>query len=118
MMLGARSGIRNGEGSQFWSARWLDSGIILNNFAARDDPIFNQMDTISDFVSDSLYWDLDKLNRLLRAEIVEQVIGMSVPKVELGEDVWSWGYSHDGRFSIKSAYSLIDAQEAVGSDSF
>ncbi|CAN1127411.1 Putative ribonuclease H protein At1g65750 [Linum perenne] len=35
---------------------------------------------------------------------------MSPPNPDRGEDVWVWGASSDGKFSIKSAYNLIHNQ--------
>ncbi|CAN1746335.1 Putative ribonuclease H protein At1g65750 [Linum perenne] len=117
MMLGARAGIRNGKDTSFWSARWLDSGAILANFADDSDPDFNPSDSVADFVTDGDKWDFDKLNKLLPHEIVEQIIGMSAPKEEHGEDIWTWGGSHDGRFSIKSAYDIVVEENALATDS-
>ncbi|CAN1169907.1 Putative ribonuclease H protein At1g65750 [Linum perenne] len=37
-------------------------------------------------------------------------MGMSPPNPDRGEDVWVWGASSDGKFSIKSAYNLIHSQ--------
>ncbi|CAN1183511.1 Putative ribonuclease H protein At1g65750 [Linum perenne] len=40
-------------------------------------------------------------------EALEMVIGMSPPQANKGDDQWVWGKERDGKFSIKSAYSLI-----------
>ncbi|CAN1256840.1 Putative ribonuclease H protein At1g65750 [Linum perenne] len=42
---------------------------------------------------------------------------MSAPKEEHGEDIWTWGGSHDGRFSIKSAYDIVVEENALATDS-
>ncbi|CAN1732210.1 Putative ribonuclease H protein At1g65750 [Linum perenne] len=46
------------------------------------------------------------------SELVEQVVGRSPAREELGPDNWIWGDSHDGRFSNSSAYNLITEQSA------
>ncbi|CAN1127408.1 Putative ribonuclease H protein At1g65750 [Linum perenne] len=43
-------------------------------------------------------------------EAIEMIMGMSPPNPDRGEDVWVWGASSDGKFSIKSAYNLIHNQ--------
>ncbi|CAN1144589.1 Putative ribonuclease H protein At1g65750 [Linum perenne] len=107
MMQGSRVGIRDGCNTPFWSARWVDSGAVLEVFADRLDPFFNPLDMVSDFATEDGQWDIDKLNQLLPAEVVTQVVGMSAPRGSSGEDVWLWGAEKDGLFSIRSAYNLV-----------
>ncbi|CAN1792527.1 Putative ribonuclease H protein At1g65750 [Linum perenne] len=112
MMAGARAGVRDGQLTSFWESKWLDSGIILGNWAAVAEPEFNPLDRVADFVIGDEGWDLEKLNKLLPSDIVEQVVGRSPPRDDLGPDIWVWGYNHDGRFTVKSAYNMITAQNA------
>ncbi|CAN1153964.1 Putative ribonuclease H protein At1g65750 [Linum perenne] len=109
MMQGARVGIRDGCSTLFWSTRWVDSGVILEEFADRLDPGFNPLDMVSDFVTEEGQWDIDKLNQLLPAEVVTQVVGMTAPRSSCGADVWIWGAEKDGCFSIRSAYNLVNS---------
>ncbi|CAN1181718.1 Putative ribonuclease H protein At1g65750 [Linum perenne] len=102
MMQGARIGIRDGCSTPFWSARWVDSGVMLEEFAVRTDPGFNQLDLVSDFVTEEGQWDVQKLNQLLPAEVVTQVVGMAAPRSFSGADVWIWG----GREGWKLLYSF------------
>ncbi|CAN1816372.1 Putative ribonuclease H protein At1g65750 [Linum perenne] len=111
-MLGARAGIRDGRDTLFWSARWLDSGVILADSANESDPDFNLLDSVADFTAGDDGWNLTKLNSLLPSDLVEQIIGRSAPKEGLGADTVVWGENHDGRFSIKSAYNLITDQSS------
>ncbi|CAN1195124.1 Putative ribonuclease H protein At1g65750 [Linum perenne] len=115
-MSGDRSGIRDGKLTSFWSSKWLDSGISLEDWADRSEPEFNPLDCVADFVTGDEGWDVDKLNKLLHSEIVEQVVGRSPPRDELGPDAWIWGDSYDGRFTIKSAYKLIYDQSSQRPD--
>ncbi|CAN1788388.1 Putative ribonuclease H protein At1g65750 [Linum perenne] len=116
MMAGARAGIRDGQLTSFWESKWLDSGITLGDWAAASDPDFNPMDRVADFVIGDEGWDLDKLNKLLPNDIVEQVVGRSPPRDDLGPDIWLWGDNHDGRFTVKSAYNMITAQSSPGTE--
>ncbi|CAN1188179.1 Putative ribonuclease H protein At1g65750 [Linum perenne] len=111
MMAGARAGVRNGRSTSLCSSRWLDSGVVHVDFANDLDPDFNLQDCVADFVTGDEGWDLSKLNRLLPAEVVDQVVGRSAPREELGEDNWVWGDAHDGKFSIKSTYELLIGQD-------
>ncbi|CAN1129588.1 Putative ribonuclease H protein At1g65750 [Linum perenne] len=113
-MLGARAGVRDGVLTSFWTTRWLDSGIILADWANELDPDFNPSDRVADFVEGDDGWNLNKLNRLLPNDIVEQVVGRSPPREELGPDTWVWGESHDGRFKISSAYKILTDQNPHG----
>ncbi|CAN1141097.1 Putative ribonuclease H protein At1g65750 [Linum perenne] len=107
MMEGARAGVRDGKTTSLWETKWLDSGIMLGEWAVDSEPDFNPMDRVADFANGDEGWVLDELNKLLPNEIVEQVVGRSPPREEFGSDVWLWGDNHDGRFSIKSAYNQI-----------
>ncbi|CAN1181801.1 Putative ribonuclease H protein At1g65750, partial [Linum perenne] len=62
---------------------------------------------INSFVKTSGDWDLDKLQSLLSAEALQQVMGTLPPALGRGEDSWSWGEEPNGKFSIRSAYCLI-----------
>ncbi|CAN1169819.1 Putative ribonuclease H protein At1g65750 [Linum perenne] len=110
MMNGAKAGIRDGKLTSFWFSRWLNSDIILADWANEVDTGFNPADRVADFVEGDEGWNVDCLNRLLPSEIVDQIMGRSPPREELGPDTWIWGDSHDGRFSISSAYNLITEQ--------
>ncbi|CAN1824349.1 Putative ribonuclease H protein At1g65750 [Linum perenne] len=112
MMYGARAGIRDGRLTSFWSTRWLDSGIVLADWANERDPEFNLSDRVADFVEGDTSWNLNKLNMVLPSEIVEQVVGRSAPREELGPDNWVWGDTHDGRFKIGSPYKLLINQDS------
>ncbi|CAN1810904.1 Putative ribonuclease H protein At1g65750 [Linum perenne] len=93
MMLGARAGIRDGRDTLFWSARWLDSGVILADWANESNPDFNLLDSVVDFT-----------------------YGDEAPRDGLGDDIVIWGEKHDGRFSISSAYNLLTDQGSQQSE--
>ncbi|CAN1187802.1 Putative ribonuclease H protein At1g65750 [Linum perenne] len=107
MLLGARSGIRNGEDTDFWTSRWLDSGVQLIDHAWNPDYELNITAKVRDMVSSDGSWNLNTLRSCLPENLVEEIVGMTPPKADLGEDVCSWGREINGKFSIRSAYELV-----------
>ncbi|CAN1176559.1 Putative ribonuclease H protein At1g65750 [Linum perenne] len=110
MLRGARSAIRDGHDTRFWLTRWVDADILLVDCIDEDKPLPNLEETVADYVTEFGQWDFDKLRRYLNQEAIEMIMGMSPPNPDRGEDVWVWGASSDGKFSIKSAYNLIHNQ--------
>ncbi|CAN1162575.1 Putative ribonuclease H protein At1g65750 [Linum perenne] len=116
MIAGTRMAIRDGRSTPFWSSRWVDSGIVLADFADTSDPEFNPLEVVADFVDDEGLWDISKLNRLLPNEAVQQVLGMSVPKDSNEVDLWVWNGEKDGHFLVRSAYNLLNAAPQMGTN--
>ncbi|CAN1201045.1 Putative ribonuclease H protein At1g65750 [Linum perenne] len=106
MLRGSRVAVRNGQDTNFWTARWVDADIHLIDLI--QDGIQPNLDSkIADFVSPSGQWDHEAIASLLKPEAVEMVFGMSPPQSSSGEDQWAWGEEKNGKFSVKSAYNLI-----------
>ncbi|CAN1120508.1 Putative ribonuclease H protein At1g65750 [Linum perenne] len=107
MLMGARSGIRNGNDTDFWTSRWLDSGTQLIDQLQNPDDDFNILAKVSDMTLDNGNWNFLLLRRFLPESLVEEVAGMSPPRADLGEDVCTWGLDDNGRFSVRTAYELV-----------
>ncbi|CAN1170687.1 Putative ribonuclease H protein At1g65750 [Linum perenne] len=107
MVRGARSAIRNGKDTMFWTARWIDSGERLIDLLVDANAEIQIDDSVADFVNIDGQWDVDKLRASLPPSVIEMVIGMTPPREDRGDDHWVWGEDAHGRFSIKSAYRLI-----------
>ncbi|CAN1166153.1 Putative ribonuclease H protein At1g65750 [Linum perenne] len=107
MVAGAKSAIRDGTETLFWTNNWVDSNLRLIDFANTDEPDFDPECTVAAFVDASGQWDYHKLARLLTPEAVDVVAGMTPPQENRGADDWVWGLEKSGLFSIKSAYNLI-----------
>ncbi|CAN1333062.1 Putative ribonuclease H protein At1g65750 [Linum perenne] len=105
--MGARSAIRNGLDTQFWTARWIDSGIRLLDVVEDGAAGIDISATVAEFTNDDNQWDVDKLSSVLTADQVSMVVGMSPPNPDSGEDEWVWGMEPNGLFSIKSAYKIL-----------
>ncbi|CAN1759813.1 Putative ribonuclease H protein At1g65750 [Linum perenne] len=107
MLRGARSAIRNGKGTAFWSARWVDSGERLIDLVEDADLDINIEDCVADFTTPEGSWDFDKLVQFLPLATVNLVMGMTPPQADRGDDDWVWGIEKDGKFSVKSAYRIV-----------
>ncbi|CAN1845759.1 Putative ribonuclease H protein At1g65750 [Linum perenne] len=87
--MGLQWAIRSGKETKFWSERWLDSGLILQEVAVTPDLI-------------------DPNNAA-----VAQVLGMNPPNPSLGQDTPSWGLEGMGTYTIRSGYALITDHQSV-----
>ncbi|CAN0870549.1 Putative ribonuclease H protein At1g65750 [Linum grandiflorum] len=106
LSLGSRWSIRDGKETKFWTDSWLDSGIVLAAHA-RVSALISDDILVADICDDAGKWNVSFLNENLSANVVEQVLGMTPPSAELGNDKLVWGLEPNGMFSIKSAYILI-----------
>ncbi|CAN1830979.1 Putative ribonuclease H protein At1g65750 [Linum perenne] len=107
MLLGARSAIRDGRGTAFWTDRWVDSGARLMDLVDGADISQRLDECVADYASPDGEWDYDKLALLLPDDAIKLVIGISPPNADRGDDQWTWGEERNGLFSIKSAYRII-----------
>ncbi|CAN1192177.1 Putative ribonuclease H protein At1g65750 [Linum perenne] len=110
MLLGARSAIRNGCDTLFWTARWVELGSRLLDSVEDTDAALNLSDYVADYTNIDEQWDVEKLISVLSPDQVSLVVGMTLPRAESGEDQWVWGGETNGHFSIKSTYKLIYTQ--------
>ncbi|CAN1821548.1 hypothetical protein LINPERHAP1_LOCUS29547 [Linum perenne] len=107
MLCGAHSANRNGKGTTFWTARWVDSGERLIDLVEDADLDLNLDDCVADFTTTDDTLDFEKLTQLLPIVTVNLVMGMTPPQADRGDDDWVWGVEKDGKFSIKSAYRIV-----------
>ncbi|CAN1179618.1 Putative ribonuclease H protein At1g65750 [Linum perenne] len=115
MLAGAKSAIRDGTETLFWTNNWVDSNIRLLDFAISSDPAFDIDCTVASLVDAAGQWDFNRLQRILAPEAVDVVAGMSPPQENRGPDDWVWGLEKSGVFSIKSAYNLICEIDSIPS---
>ncbi|CAN1187241.1 Putative ribonuclease H protein At1g65750 [Linum perenne] len=104
---GIQWSIKNGRKTRFWLDRWLDSGIILRDFALNSQGV-DLSHVLADFILPNGTWNLEALSGCLPNEVVVQVMGMTHPCDRLGEDSIAWGLEANGCFSV--VIFLIDAQ--------
>ncbi|CAN1181294.1 Putative ribonuclease H protein At1g65750 [Linum perenne] len=107
MLEGAKSAIRNGSETLFWTNCWVDAGLRLIDFADTSRPEFDAYCTVAEMTLEDGSWNFDALDSLLQPEMVDVIAGMHPPRRDSGEDDWIWGREKSGEFTIKSAYNLI-----------
>ncbi|CAN1850207.1 Putative ribonuclease H protein At1g65750 [Linum perenne] len=98
--------IKSGRNTKFWTDRWLDSGIILIDHVISAQGV-DISQSVSDLILSDGNWDIPKLSICLPYDVLVQVIGMTPPCAQLGEDELAWGLEANGRFSVKSAYIIL-----------
>ncbi|CAN1136535.1 hypothetical protein LINPERHAP2_LOCUS9519 [Linum perenne] len=102
-----RMGLRDGVSMNFWQDRWTDSGEWLIDSVLGDHSAIDTDQPVSAFVSNTGEWNWSLFSHLLTLGGRLQVAGMSSPVSDAGEDQITWGLERDGRFRIRSAYSLV-----------
>ncbi|CAN0836858.1 Putative ribonuclease H protein At1g65750 [Linum grandiflorum] len=103
---GTQWAIRSGVQTKFWTDKWLDSGVILINHAL-DIQGVSLNSSVSDFVLDNGLWNSSLIFTCLPSQIALQVLGMTPPSTDIGQDSIIWGLEPSGRFTIRSAYLLL-----------
>ncbi|CAN1126735.1 Putative ribonuclease H protein At1g65750, partial [Linum perenne] len=96
--------IRNGRKTNFWRERWLDDGTIIGDLVQT--PPGQEEAVIADFCDQSGAWDVDSLARMLPANVLRSVVGMTPPCPDLEDDAPVWGLEPHGSYSVKSGYLL------------
>ncbi|CAN1837534.1 Putative ribonuclease H protein At1g65750 [Linum perenne] len=114
---GLQWSIGDGRKTRFWTDRWLDSGILLIDHALNIQGV-NPSLSVSAVCSENDGWNSDFIMSSLPRNVALQVLGMSTPRDDLGPDSLVWGLESNGRFSVRSAYQLLNdfSVEASGSN--
>ncbi|PNY15563.1 ribonuclease H [Trifolium pratense] len=107
MVEGMQWSIGNGRTINFWSDRWLPSGIVLNNIVMQ--PIDPQIasKTVAYFSDNNGGWQLQEAVNMIPAYVIDQIQGCTAAADNLGEDRPSWPYSSNGVFAVKTAYDFL-----------
>ncbi|CAN1791846.1 Putative ribonuclease H protein At1g65750 [Linum perenne] len=113
MLLGARSSIRNGLDTPFWTARWVDSGARLIDSIVGTVADVDTTETVADFTNEDGQWDVSRILEVLPPNVADSVFGMTPPRPNSGEDLWVWGGEANGRFSVKSAYKILLSRPSI-----
>ncbi|CAI0409373.1 unnamed protein product [Linum tenue] len=77
--------IRDGESVKFWLDSWVADGVVLKDYVMDQDPSMDWDISVADMADDS---------------------GIDPPRRDAGEDLTTWGMEADGKFRIKSAYTV------------
>ncbi|CAL1384516.1 unnamed protein product [Linum trigynum] len=102
--------IKNGRRTKFWLDPWILQ-VPLKEEANGVIPGDMETATVADFVSDEGTWRTELFTDLLPPEISNKVLSTAVDTLSQVEDSLFWHESTDGRFTTKSAYTLLTRQD-------
>ncbi|CAN1141431.1 Putative ribonuclease H protein At1g65750 [Linum perenne] len=91
MLEGAKSAIRNGHNTLFWTNYWVNAGLRLIDFTDTSKPEFDINCTVADMTTKDGDWNFNLIEEIPQPEFVDLVAGMSLPKHNRGDDDWVWG---------------------------
>ncbi|CAN1811144.1 Putative ribonuclease H protein At1g65750 [Linum perenne] len=104
---GLQRSIGDGRGTHFWTDRWVDGGAVLIDHALNIQGV-NASLCVADAISVNGEWNSDFIFSVLPRDIALQVIGMTPPRNNIGHDSFTWGLEPNGKFTVSSAYQLLN----------
>ncbi|KAJ1428329.1 hypothetical protein SESBI_09060 [Sesbania bispinosa] len=99
----------SGRSTRFWEDRWLHSGLLLRDACLVPFQEIWSTALVRDFADPIQGWRLNTLYGLLPADVVAKIVALPCPNPSLGPDSVCWGGTPNGKFSTKTAYSLIES---------
>ncbi|CAN0922363.1 Putative ribonuclease H protein At1g65750 [Linum grandiflorum] len=106
--------VQGGRDTSFFHDIWMDNGRCLADLI---DPVMIQSTdhfTVRDMVTNSGNWNWQLLNAIVPDDIRGLIQGM-IPPHEDEEACFIWGLDAKGKFTIKSAYSVISGIDPANS---
>ncbi|CAN1165271.1 Putative ribonuclease H protein At1g65750, partial [Linum perenne] len=97
-------GIHNGRKVNFWKEKWVDSRKIIAEIVTPPPELENW--TVADFCSEEGQWSVGRLSGILPHSLLREVLGMTPPNCDLGENIPIWGIEPKGGYTVKSGYLL------------
>lgn len=104
IMKGARKTIGNGATINIWKDPRVPSLPEFRVFSVQSERNA-AVNSVKDLWVGN-HWNQDLLNSCFSAWEFKEICNIPIPFYE-GEDCWTWHYSKDGRFTIKSAYNML-----------
>ncbi|XP_004297900.1 PREDICTED: putative ribonuclease H protein At1g65750-like [Fragaria vesca subsp. vesca] len=98
---------RIGPGTEisFWNDVWTDLG-ALSDIALKPIPSHLQSLRVCDVVCDG-GWDLRMVKEFLPEDVKLKILSMHAGGIRSGDDTTIWKLSHNGKFTVKSAYHSL-----------
>ena len=112
---GTKWQVRNGSVVSFFNDHWLGEGLQVRDFAMRALTEEEGTSLVADWVVGG-YWNLDKLSTFVNLEGISHIIAVLPPRLDATNDCIIWGAASDGRFSLRSAYFLIEPNSTLAKD--
>ncbi|KAK4270818.1 hypothetical protein QN277_019587 [Acacia crassicarpa] len=105
--LGTKWQIRNGQVVNFFNDCWLVGGQSLKGLCTRQLTDVENSSSVADWVCNG-EWNFDALADCVQPEVLNRLLAQIPLRADAGYDVMVWGAESDGKFSIRSAYFLIE----------
>ncbi|CAN1800110.1 hypothetical protein LINPERHAP1_LOCUS22402 [Linum perenne] len=86
MLEGARSAIRDGHGTLFWTNVWVDVGLSLIDFADTTKSGFDIRCSVAEMTTDEGCWSFQLLETMLQPDILDVIARMSPSQVDKDGD--------------------------------
>ncbi|CAA0819658.1 Unknown protein [Striga hermonthica] len=107
LMKGIRWSVGDGKRIKFWQDRWLQSDLTLLQACTGLVPHSFIDWTVSNYCTADGQWRWSLFSHLLPAKVLLQIAAVPPPGETSGPDLLYWGFSVDGRFTMKSAYDSL-----------
>ncbi|GLT70676.1 hypothetical protein SLA2020_427380 [Shorea laevis] len=112
LKLGLRWRVGTGENIKFWQDTWVGDKPLLD--VALIPVLEDQIDVpVSHVILPDQTWNTSILQQLLPQPAVEQILALPLPTFGQQEDGIYWVGSHNGVFSVKSAFYLLQHQSII-----
>lgn len=109
LMKGCRWKVGNGVRISFWNDAWLDSGHRLRDVVVQPIPLNLLDQPLSFFYEENRGWKSYLFSNILPCRFVSEILTTRIPG---GCDVVNWSRNPSGVFTTKSAFELLDDNEA------
>ncbi|KAK4274538.1 hypothetical protein QN277_017742 [Acacia crassicarpa] len=104
---GSKWQIRNGLVANFFSDCWVGDGVRVKDFCIRQLSEEEEHSLVADWAEGGS-WSIDKLSTIVSLEGLRRIAPVLPPRPEAENDCLVWGATVNGRFTVRSAYFLIE----------
>ena len=105
--MGIRWRVRDGKSVKFFTDIWLMQNERIQDHCFRQLSVREKESFVSDWTLNG-NWDFTRLGVLVSADIIRRLLACPPPSLGAGMDFMIWGGAHNGIFSVKSAYHMLE----------
>ncbi|KAL4371657.1 hypothetical protein AHAS_Ahas06G0187700 [Arachis hypogaea] len=103
--------VGDGRTIRFWKDVWIRGEPPLIEIL-KQDSIQEDM-RVREFITREGTWDIQRLREWLPATLLKKIHAILPPRDERGSDSIVWTLTHDGNFSVRSAYYYLTPQNST-----
>ncbi|XP_028778230.1 uncharacterized protein LOC114734750 [Neltuma alba] len=107
---GTKWQVRNGPSVNFFNDVWLLPDMKIKDMCIRPLTQEEEASSVADWTKYGT-WDFQRLNTIVKKEVIQRLISVLPPIEGAGNDVMIWSETSNGMFSVKSAYFLIEEND-------